>query len=101
MKRAVDHDTCTGLDLEAAHRLLADKVTEAVAKLRAGQGQPFQPALPMTVSLRMTTAEGAEKAAKRPGVERVDDCTVQGVVTRRADVVNWLLGTGLNMERPR
>jgi D-amino peptidase len=101
VKRAVDHDTCTGLDPDAAHRLLAEKVTEAVGKLRAGQCQPFAPALPMTVTLRMTSAEAAERAATRPGVERVGDATVQGVVTRRADVVNWLLGTGLDMERPK
>jgi hypothetical protein len=55
----------------------------------------------MTVTLRMRSAEAAERAATRPGVERVGDATVQGVVTRRADVVNWLLGTGLDMERPK
>jgi len=96
VKRAVDHDTCEGLDPASAHRLTAEKVAQAIQKLRARECRAFQPELPMTVAVRMTTAEKAEEAAKKPGVERTDECTVQCRVQRRCDVVKWIVATGLD-----
>ncbi|MBI3693838.1 MAG: M55 family metallopeptidase [Acidobacteria bacterium] len=90
-------ESCTGLDPDAAHRETARGVTEAIAGLRAGKVRPYKPALPMTITLRMRTMDGAAKAAQRPGVLRVDDHTVEARVGRQADVVKWLLGTGLDM----
>jgi hypothetical protein len=55
----------------------------------------------MSVAIRMRTADGAEAAARRPGVERTDEFTVEGRVERRADVVKWILGTGLQMPEAR
>ncbi len=96
VKRAVDEWTATGLDA-AARRLTAEKVAEAVMKLRRGERPaPYQPALPMTVTVRMATAQAADKVAQRPGVRRVDECTVEGVVPRRCDVLKWLTGDGLD-----
>ena len=37
------------------------------------------------------------KAGQRPGVFRLDDHTVEARVGRQADVVQWLLGAGLDM----
>lgn len=97
VKRAVNPEACDGPDPASARQLTAQKVRAAVRKLRAGQCEAFQPDLPMTVTIRMVTAEKAEEAAKRPGVERTDDFTVEGHVERRCDVVQWILGpeTGL------
>ena len=53
VKHSLDHDTCEGPDLVAAHRLTAAKLTEALDRLRAGDCRPFQPTLPMYVTLRM------------------------------------------------
>jgi hypothetical protein len=50
----------------------------------------------MTVSIRMASAEDADRAARRPTVRRVDEVTVEGVVERRCDVLKWLNGTGLD-----
>jgi D-amino peptidase len=100
VKRAVSHDACGGLDPTSARRLTADKVTQAIHNLRAGQCQAFQPTLPMTVTITMTTAEKADEAAKRPGVERTGELTVQGHVERHCGVVKWILGTGLDMTSP-
>jgi D-amino peptidase len=97
VKQAVSRDACEGLDPPSARRLTAEEVTRAIHELRAGRCQPFRPELPMTVTIRMTTAEKAEQAAKRAGVTRVDECTVEGRVERHCDVVNWVLGTGLDM----
>jgi D-aminopeptidase len=55
----------------------------------------------MTVTIKMATVELADAAAKRPGVERKDEFTVEGRVERRADVVKWIIGTGLDMPAPR
>jgi D-amino peptidase len=97
VKRAVTPETCEGPDPASARELTAAKVTEAIRAMQAGRCQAFQPALPMTVAITMDTAEGAEKAAARPGVVQTDERTVEGVVERHCDIVKWILGTGLDM----
>jgi hypothetical protein len=57
----------------SARRETARGVANAIASLRAG------------------------KAAQRPGVARLDDHTLEARVGKQADVVKWLLGTGLDM----
>lgn len=101
VKRAVNHDLCAGLDAEAARKLTAQKVAEAVTRARSAWPKPLKPALPMTVTIRMKTIEAADKAAQRPGVERVDRETVQAVLERQCDVVKWIVGTGLDMPERR
>jgi len=100
VKRAVSPNTCEGLDGARARRLTAAKVVDALHKLRAGEGRAFRPALPMTVAIRMATAQKAEAAAERPGVRRIDDRTVEARVERHCDVVKWIVGTGLDVEPP-
>jgi D-amino peptidase len=97
VKRALSHDLCTGPDAATAHQLTAEKIAEALDGVRKGKARPFQPALPMTVTVRMASVEAAERAAGRPGVRRLDAHTVEGQVARRCDVVQWLTGTGLAM----
>ena len=98
VKRAIDRDTCQGLDAASARRLTAEEVAEAIHNLQAGGGKPFQPALPMTVAIRMATPQKAEAAAQRPGVARTDDRTVESRVERHCDVVKWIVNTGLDIE---
>lgn len=97
VKRATGSDLCSGPDPGSAHELIAEQVAEAVARVRSGAVAPYKPALPMTVSVRMKTAEQASVAAARPGVERADEYTIQARVDQQCDVVKWILGTGLNM----
>ena len=49
----------------------------------------------MTVTIRMRSAEDAEAAAERPGVERLDEFTVECRVDQQCDVVKWIIDTGL------
>jgi D-amino peptidase len=98
VKRALDEDRCEGLAEEEARRLTAARVAEAIEALRRGGRRPFKPDLPMTVTVRMRTAEAAQQATSRPTVQRLDELTVQGRVEQQCDVVKWLLGTGLDME---
>jgi len=100
VKRATSPDTCEGPDAASARRLTAETVAQAVGRLRAGGGRPFQPALPMTVAIRMTTPQKAEAAAGRPRVRRVDELTVEAQVERHCDVVKWIVNTGLDIEAP-
>jgi D-amino peptidase len=97
VKRAESEELCSGLEAEAARRLTADKVAEAIGNGRAGRGRPYRPSLPMTIQIQMTTARAAEAAAERPGVARADERTVEGRIERHCDVVKWILGTGLDM----
>jgi D-amino peptidase len=97
VKRALAPDTCEGPDPAAARRLTAEKVAEAIESLRSGRCRPFQPTLPVTVTVTMATPEKAEAAASKPGVERLDEHRVQHIAERRSDVVNWIVGAGLDM----
>lgn len=90
-------ELCTGLDAESGRRETARRIAEAIENLRSGKMRPYKPTLPMTITLRMRTMDAAAKAAQRPGVQRLDDHTVEARVGRQADVVKWLLGTGLDM----
>jgi len=95
VKKATARDAATGPDPEEARALTARKVARAVEAVRAGQCRPFQPQLPMTVTLRLVYKEDADRIAARPNVERLDDFTVQSTVDRHCDVVKWISGTGL------
>src|SRR5262249_21055431 len=97
VKRSTGPESCTGLDPEAAHKEVSLRVAEAIAKLKRGEMRPFKTTLPMTVTIRMRTMDGAAKAAKRPGVTRLDDHTVEGRAGRYCDVVKWITGSGLDM----
>jgi D-amino peptidase len=97
---AVKHgttDLCSGLEPEAARKETARGIAGAIQGLKAGRMRPYKPDLPMTVTLRMRTMDATAKAAQRPGVLRLDDHTVEARAGRQADVVKWLLGTGLDM----
>jgi len=95
VKHAKNHDLCSGLSADSAHCLIAQKIAEAIDKARNRKITPYKPALPMTVTIRMKTAELAENASKKPQVQRIDEYTVEGKVERQCDVVKWILGTGL------
>lgn len=95
VKRALSADRCTGPRPEDAREFTAAKVVEAVERLRAADCGPFAPELPMTVTVKMRSAEKADAAAARAGVRRLDELTVEAVLDRRADVVKWLNDTGI------
>jgi len=97
VKRALDADACEGPDPAVARRLTAEGAAEAVDALRDGRCRPYQPDLPMTIVIAMTSAAKAEEAAGKPNVRRVDECTVECVVERHCDVVNWIVPAGLAM----
>ena len=89
---------CDGLSPEAGYKETARGITEAIAKLRAGEMHPYKPRLPMTVTIRMATMDLAATAAQRPGVRRLDDHTVEARIGRQADIVKWINGSGLDMD---
>jgi D-amino peptidase len=97
VKRAESRDFCTGMDAASARRLTAERVAEAIARARASPPPPYKPALPMRVTIRMWTAEAAERAVQKTGPEtrRVDDFTVERLVERQCDVVKWVANAGL------
>jgi D-amino peptidase len=101
VKRSVTPDRAAGLDPEAGRLHTARKVSEAIVKLRSGKLRAFKTRLPMTVTLRMTTAEAAAKAAARPGVRRLDEFTVGSSVSRQCDVMYWIQGLGPEMSADR
>lgn len=92
-----DPEVCAGLDPEQARRETARGVAEALRALRTRKPRPYKPALPMTVTLRLRTMDAAAKAAEKPGVQRLDDHTVEARVGRQADIIQWITGTGLAM----
>lgn len=92
-----DKELCAGLEPAAARQETARRIAEAVERLRTNKPKPFKPTLPMTITLRMRTTDAATKGAQRPGVLRIDDHTLEARVGSQAEIVKWLLGTGLDM----
>jgi D-amino peptidase len=96
VKRALSADRCAGPDPESARRLTARKIAEAVERTRSNPPPPYKPSLPITVTIRMASAQGADRAAQRPGVRRLDEHTVACQIERQCDVIKWITGTGLD-----
>lgn len=101
VKRAVSRDLATGPDAEAARRLTAETVADAISTLRSAKPAPYRPTLPMRVAVRMKSERAADAAAKKPGARRVDAYTVQCEVARHCDVVKWITGAGGESTPPR
>jgi D-amino peptidase len=97
VKRAEGDELAAGLEPEAGRRETARRVAESIAKARTGKLRPYKPTLPMTITIRMRTIDGAAKAATRKGVKRLDDHTVEARVGRQCDILKWINGTGLDM----
>lgn len=96
VKRAEGRDRCAGPDAEAGRQLVAEKVAEAITRARtAGRPAPYRPAEPVTVTVRFRTAEAADAAAGKPGARRVDERTVECIVSRQCDIVAWIAAAGL------
>lgn len=95
VKQAESFERATGPDAETARKLTAEKVAEAVGKLRTAKPAPYKPTLPMRVAVRYKSESAAEAAAKKPGVRRADAYTVEADVKRQCDVLKWLTGTGV------
>jgi D-amino peptidase len=95
VKRATSFDECDGLEPEAAHRLTAEKMHEAIELARRRAIPVVRPALPMTVTIRMAQRAEAEAASRRPGVTLLDDHTVAAQVDRHCDVMTWITGLGV------
>jgi D-amino peptidase len=96
VKRAETWERCTGPEPETARRLTAEKVVEAVQRTRTALPTPYKPKLPMTITLRTVGEAGAEKAAQKPGVRRLDARTVECTVERQCDVMKWITGAGID-----
>lgn len=91
VKRGTSYDEAVGMPAADGRALTDRKVAEAVAAARERRFAPYRPALPLTVTIRMTTPAAAEAAVRKAGAKRVDDLTIEGIVTNYADVVDWLL----------
>jgi len=94
VKRAVNHDLAEGLEAQAARRLTAEKVVQAIRLLHSAKPEPFRPRLPMRVAVRMKSETAADAAVKKFGVERLDAFTVGAEAARHCDVVKWITKAG-------
>jgi D-amino peptidase len=89
VKRALARDLCTGPDAGTARELTARKVGEAIARARTcARPAPYRPALPLVLAIRMRSVEEADRAARQPGVRRVDPFTVERRIERYRDILS-------------
>jgi D-aminopeptidase len=98
VKHAESWDKASGMDTAKAHKLIAKKVRQAVRKLeKGGKFTTYRPALPMTVTLKMTSPEAATRYEQRYKARKIDQVTLEDKVDRHCDILKWLTGTGLDM----
>jgi D-amino peptidase len=90
-----DTNRAAGLDPDAANKLVAEKIAEAIKKLQSpDKPAPYKPSLPMRVTIQMKSTTDAENASKKPGAKLLDAHTVECEVERHGDVIKWLKGDG-------
>lgn len=93
VKRAVKRERASGPAPELARRLTAEKVREAITKLReGGTFTTYKPDLPMLCRFVGATTTDAESRAFFPGVHRIDARTIECCVERQCDVLTWMEG---------
>jgi D-amino peptidase len=92
VKRGLGFGRASGPAPEIARALTAQKVTEAIARVRTGAFKPFKPSLPITVRITTTTTEEADRLTNRPWARRLDGRTVEATVERQCDIVAWATG---------
>jgi D-amino peptidase len=90
------YDRCSGLEPEAAHRLTAGKIAEALDRLRTQPPRPYKPSLPLRVTLRLHTPAIADRYAAKPHARRIDETAVEWTVPRQCDVVKWIANAGVD-----
>jgi D-amino peptidase len=96
VKRAIYAELAGGLSAEEGRRLTAQRVRDTVERLRSGvRPSPYKPALPLHLTLRLTTPEEADQAQQRTGARRVDDHTIECRVATHYDVFHWSRGVGV------
>jgi D-amino peptidase len=96
VKRAVHDELAGGMSAAEGRRLTAERVTELVARMRAGhRPPPYKPSLPLEITLRLTSPEEAVKLQQRSGARRVDDQTVECRLGSQYDLFHWTRGVGL------
>ena len=96
VKRAVHAELAGGPSAEEGRRLTAQRVRDVVARLRSGlRPPPYKPALPLHLTLRLTTPEEADTVRQRSGARRVDDHTVECRLASQYDVFHWTRGVGV------
>jgi D-amino peptidase len=101
VKHAVSYEEAEGPDPQAARDLTARKVKEAIEKLKSGgKYTVYKPTLPMTVSVRLTTTEAAERLSERFGTPLKDPYTVEETIDCQCDVMKPFTGAGLDMPDP-
>jgi hypothetical protein len=54
----------------------------------------------MTVTLKVSTPEIAQRLSDRYGAKMIDSLTLQDIVESQSDVIMWLTKTGLDMPDP-
>jgi D-amino peptidase len=90
VKRAVHAELAGGMSAEEGRGLTARRVKEAVERLRSGNHPPpYKPALPLHLTLRLTTPEEATRMQQRSGARRVDDHTIECRVATQYDIFHW------------
>ncbi|MBD3181409.1 hypothetical protein GF312_03895 [Candidatus Poribacteria bacterium] len=92
VKWAVSGKKAQGPTIEEARELTAGKIKEAVVKARNKSVKPFRPQLPMDIRLTLRDKEKADSIAKKDGVKRLDEFTVQVIENRHCDILKTIVG---------
>jgi len=77
VKRGLGRQRARCLHPQVARELIREQAKEAVAAAAGGSFQPWQPALPITLTLTVYRTDMADSIAAALGVERVDARTVR------------------------
>lgn len=88
VKYAIGRHAARCMHPARAQRLIEEKTTEALQSLP--RMRPLAMVAPITVDVQFKRTAHADEAAKLPGADRADDCTVRGVVPDAATALQFV-----------
>jgi D-amino peptidase len=96
VKHALHAELAGGMSAEEGRRLTASRVRQVVQQLRAGtRPAPFRPALPLHLTLRLTTPQDADALQQRSGAQRMDEHTIECRLASPYHLFHWTRGAGV------
>jgi D-amino peptidase len=92
VKKAIEYNKAVGPPLEEARRITAEKISEAVDKIRNDKFKPFKPKLPMTIHLTLDSPEATERIVSKPDIQRIAENKIGVIVERQCDILTKIVG---------
>ncbi|MCJ8330431.1 MAG: M55 family metallopeptidase [Lentisphaeria bacterium] len=101
VKQSVDYDRCKGPSPEEGRAITKDKLIETIAKIEKNEFKPYEPGLPLTITMDIEDQAMLKKLTADPRSSVNSEGLVEATVNSYADVLAWTgSNVGINIDPP-